>query len=265
VAELSDRLPTTPPTDEWRALVLHQSAYGDPPAAPHFKRIGPAEASAQNRVNPSEETPKTGALIGYQEFPRTRNIAPAYEPNNIQAATACDAPTVKAVDSPKAQSSSASEELAKDKTIARDESINAEEEAGKIIDLAKARLDTIDSLTGYATQEGIEASKKLADEVAKLTPAQAADANTSMIAQYQNIYPTWTPVPTSIVNDYGQSIGMEIRASKFDIWPGPTSLQILDDGRTVTVRRQVAAGEVVDGKQLPPTYVVDAQAARIQR
>ncbi|MFN8555139.1 MAG: hypothetical protein U0103_27055 [Candidatus Obscuribacterales bacterium] len=264
MAELSDRLPTTPPTDEWRALVLHQSAYGDPPAAPHFKRIGPAEAAAQNRVNPSEETPKTGALIGYQEFPRTRNIAPAYEPSSIQPATACDAST-KAADSPKAQSATTSEEGAKDKATTKDQSITAEEEAGKIIDLAKARLDTIDSLTGYATQEGIEASKKLADEVAKLSPAQAADANTSMIAQYQNMYPTWTPVPTAIVNDYGQSVGMEIRASKLDIWPGPPSLQILDDGKTVTVRRQVAAGEVVDGKQLPPTYVVDAQAARIQR
>jgi hypothetical protein len=263
MAELSDRLPITPPTDEWRALVLHQAAYGDPPAAPHFKRIGPAEAAAQNRAIPSEETPKTGALIGYQEFPRTRNIAPAYDPNNIQAATACDASTVKAVDSPKAQSATASEDVAKNKPS--DQSLTADEESGKIIDLAKARLDTIDSLTGYATQEGIEASKKLADEVAKLTPTQAADANTSLIAQYQNIFPTWTPVPTSIVNDYGQSIGMEIRKSKFDIWPGPTSLQILDDGRTVTVRRQAAAGEVVDGKQLPPTYVVDAQAARIQR
>lgn len=262
MADAIDRLTIIAPADEWRALVLHQSAYGDPPTAPHFKPIGPAQEDT-HRVSPfDQEVPKTGALIGYQEFPRTRNITPDQqtgENSNIRAATACDASIAQPAESSKMQSAD------KNETVAKEQSVPADEEAGKIIDLAKARLNTIDSLTGYATQEGIEASKKLADEVARLTPAQAADANTSMIAQYQNILPTWTPVPTAIVNDYGQSIGMEIRASKFDIWPGPPSLQILDDGKTVTVRRQVAAGEVVDGKQLPPTYVVDAQAARIQR
>lgn len=152
---------------------------------------------------------------------------------------------------------------AKECSSSKSAPVNTDDEAGKIIDLAKTRLNTMDSiLSGYATEEGIKASKALADEVAKLTPQQAADVNTSLIAQYQNIYPTWTPVPTVIVNDYGQSVGMEIRASKFDIYPGPPSLQILDDGRTVTVRRQVSPGEIVDGKHLPPTYVVDAQAAR---
>ncbi|HEY9684371.1 MAG TPA: hypothetical protein V6C86_22515 [Oculatellaceae cyanobacterium] len=139
---------------------------------------------------------------------------------------------------------------------------DADKEASKIIDLARTRLDTIDSITGNATQEGIKAAKALANEVASLTPAQASDVNTSLIAQYQNIYPTWTPVPTGIVNEQGQATGMEIRASKFDPWPGPQSLQILDNGRTVTVRRQTEPATVKDGKELPAVYVVDAQASR---
>jgi hypothetical protein len=65
-----------------------------------------------------------------------------------------------------------------------------------------------------------------------------------------------------MVNEQGQSIGMEIRASKLDIWPGPQSLQVLDNGKTITVRRQTEPAKVVDGKELPAVYVVDAQAAR---
>lgn len=100
--------------------------------------------------------------------------------------------------------------------------------------------------------------------MAGLTRAQAAAVNTSLIAQYQNMYPTWTPVPTGMVNDLGEATGMEIRASKLDLWPGPKSLQILDDGDTVTVQREISPAKIVDGKQLPPVYIVDAQAARVQ-
>ncbi len=145
---------------------------------------------------------------------------------------------------------------------ARAKSVTPNEEADKVIDLAKNRLDTFDSITGNATQAGIAAAKALASEVASLTPSEAADVNTALIARYRNMYPTSTPVPTGMVNDIDHSTGMEFRASKFDFWPGPHSLQILDDGRTVTVRREVEPGGTVDGKYIPPTYSVDAQAAR---
>ena len=142
--------------------------------------------------------------------------------------------------------------------------INKNEEATKIMELAKTRLDTWDWVTGNATQEGIAAAKALADEVASLTPREAADVNTALIANYRNIYPTWNPVPTGMVNERDQSTGMEFRHSKFDFSYGPQSLQILDNGTTVTVRRELEPGRTEDNKYIPPVYIVDAQAARVR-
>jgi hypothetical protein len=212
--------------DDWSNLPLHQAAYGD-----HSNIAPPPNRAADaGRVDPplKAETGKGDSA-------------------SVNAGTG---------DTGKTDASKVSGSKVEAKKF------DADSEASKVIDLAKARLDTIDNFTGYATGEGIAAAKALANELASLTPAQAADVNTSMIAQYQNFYPTWTPVPTGMVNEQGQSIGMEIRASKLDIWPGPQSLQVLDNGKTITVRRQTEPAKVVDGKELPAVYVVDAQAAR---
>lgn len=221
MVEFSDRAQITPPSDEWRALILHQSVYGDP-------RQYQTESARPDTIRPNNDQAQF-------DQPKPHGLATTPQDSLPQRQV----------------------------TAKQEKTVNPEEEAGKIIDLAKERINTFDWPTGNPTSAGIAASKALANEVASLTRAQAADVNTAMLDLYHNIYPTWTPVPTGMVNEYGQSTGMEVRASKLDFLSvGPQNLQILDDGKTVTVRRQVAPAKVEDGKEIPAQWVVDAQAAR---
>jgi hypothetical protein len=123
-------------------------------------------------------------------------------------------------------------------------------EAQKIENLAQARLDTGNSWLHNITDAGAEAAQNLAMEWNSLTPEQRCQVTSQLIKDYQNAYPTTSPVPEAIINDQGQFAGIEFRKSKLDpSYFGPDSIKLQSDGNNIAVTRDYSSakkGETVD-------------------
>lgn len=123
-------------------------------------------------------------------------------------------------------------------------------EAEKVENLAQARLDTSNSWFHNVTDAGAEAAKALAMEWNSLTPDQRGQVTSQLIKDYQNVYPTTSPVPEVIVNAQGQFAGIEFRKSKLDPeYFGPDSIKLRSDGQNIGVSREnshAKDGETVD-------------------